>query len=91
MANDKAADIAAAAVFLLAYSAYFVFLLTLYIQRRIQWKSRYSFLLFHVTLRLAGKFPCSALHVRFERSAHPLPLDRDVTGHRILLYVLGRL
>jgi len=55
MVNDKAADIAAAAIFLLAYSAYFIILLKLYLQRRIQWKSRYSFLMFHVTLRLVGK------------------------------------
>jgi cytochrome c oxidase assembly factor CtaG len=55
MVNGKAADIAAAAIFLLAYLVYFIILLKLYLQRRIQWKSRYSFLMFHVTLRLVGK------------------------------------
>lgn len=77
MVNDKAADIAAAAVFLLAYGVYFIILLKLYSQRRIQWKSRYSFLLLHVTLRLVGKlFALSALdHPLLLGSPPPLSLQ----------------
>lgn len=93
MVNDKAADIATAAIFLVAYSVYFIILLNLYIQRRIQLKSRYSFLLFHVTLRFVGKsFSRSALVCPLpQRLSSPPPLYRNGSGYHLFLHVLGQL
>ncbi|GAA6022927.1 hypothetical protein JCM10207_006867 [Rhodosporidiobolus poonsookiae] len=48
------ADIAPPILFLGLYLAYFLVLLRLYSQKAIQWKSRFSFLLFHVTMRVTG-------------------------------------
>ncbi|KAK4703829.1 hypothetical protein P7C70_g2395, partial [Phenoliferia sp. Uapishka_3] len=48
-------DSAPAIIFLILYTVFFVFLSSLYIRKRISWKSRYSFVYFHVIIRLAGQ------------------------------------
>ncbi|GAA5915318.1 hypothetical protein JCM6882_005189 [Rhodosporidiobolus microsporus] len=47
-------DVAPPIVFLVAYLFYFVVLLLFYAKGTIRWRSRYSFIMFHVVLRLAG-------------------------------------
>ncbi|GAA5820838.1 hypothetical protein JCM11251_001837 [Rhodosporidiobolus azoricus] len=48
------AEVAPAILFLVFYSAFFILLTTLYATKRISWKSRWSFIYFHVCLRVIG-------------------------------------
>lgn len=47
-------DTAPAIVFLVLYTAVFAVLAYLYGAKRVRWRSRYSFVLFHVVMRLVG-------------------------------------
>ncbi|GAA5884389.1 hypothetical protein JCM3774_002355 [Rhodotorula dairenensis] len=47
-------DTAPAVVFLVLYTAVFAVLVYLYGTMRVRWRSRYSFVLFHVVMRLVG-------------------------------------
>lgn len=48
------ADTAPAIVFLVLYTAVLLVLGYLYATKAVRWKSRYSFLLFHVVMRVVG-------------------------------------
>ena len=48
-------ETSAALVFLILYTILFIFLLVGYIGRYLSWRSRYSIILFHVTIRLASQ------------------------------------
>ena len=48
-------ETSAALVFLILYSILFTLLLVGYIGRYLSWRSRYSIILFHVTVRLASQ------------------------------------
>ncbi|GAA5915297.1 hypothetical protein JCM6882_005182 [Rhodosporidiobolus microsporus] len=50
----SSSEVAPAAVFLVLYTAFFLLLSTLYATKRIKWKSRYTFVFVHVTLRVVG-------------------------------------
>ncbi|GAA5990762.1 hypothetical protein JCM10908_000004 [Rhodotorula pacifica] len=52
--TGSARDKAPAIVFLVLYSAVFALLVWLYATKAVRWRSRYSFVLFHVTMRLVG-------------------------------------
>lgn len=47
-------DTAPAIVFLLLYLAVFAVLARLYATKAVKWRSRYSFVLFHVIMRVTG-------------------------------------
>lgn len=55
MGHEEAGSIAAAAVFLVGYSVWFTILTTLFVSKRIKWKSRYLLVYIHVILRLVGE------------------------------------
>ncbi|KAI5479925.1 hypothetical protein MNV49_002215 [Pseudohyphozyma bogoriensis] len=48
-------DAAPGLIFLILYLGFFALLTTLYAQKKISWKSRYSFVYFHVIMRLGGQ------------------------------------
>ncbi|KAH8817733.1 hypothetical protein DL96DRAFT_1623186 [Flagelloscypha sp. PMI_526] len=48
-------EAAAALIFFIGYACIFAWLLFAYLTRRIKWKSRYTLLLFHVTIRIASQ------------------------------------
>ena len=48
-------EASAALVFLILYTILFVILLVGYIGRYLSWRSRYTIILFHVTVRLASQ------------------------------------
>ncbi|KAM0751268.1 hypothetical protein T439DRAFT_356098 [Meredithblackwellia eburnea MCA 4105] len=48
-------DAAPAIIFLILYAIYFIWITFCYATKRFSWKSRYSFVYFHVILRLAGQ------------------------------------
>ncbi|PPQ97858.1 hypothetical protein CVT26_013027 [Gymnopilus dilepis] len=48
-------EASAALVFLILYVAIFVWMLSAYLTKRIKWRSRYSLLFFHVTIRVASQ------------------------------------
>jgi cytochrome b561 len=48
-------EASAALVFLILYAILFVILFLGYLTGRLRWRSRYSIILFHVTIRLASQ------------------------------------
>ncbi|KAK6983811.1 hypothetical protein R3P38DRAFT_3112452 [Favolaschia claudopus] len=55
MAGKFTGEAGAALVFLIGYSAIFAWMLFAFMTHRIKWRSRYSFLFFHVTIRVASQ------------------------------------
>ncbi|KAK7039980.1 hypothetical protein R3P38DRAFT_2902732 [Favolaschia claudopus] len=55
MARRFTGEAGAALVFLIGYSAIFAWMLFAFMTHRMKWRSRYSFLFFHVTLRVVSQ------------------------------------